>query len=222
MKSNHLAWRIAALALAAIMILSGCSAPAAQSTLVPTIDLQPTLDAVAKEAAKTVVAGLTASAPTATPVVPTSTLAPSSTPIPSFTPPPTFTPAPPTATFIPWTATPAVTATSAVCSITSASPAYGADFDKNAPFDGNWTVKNLTSTTWSKDSTDFKFISGTKFQDNKDLTVLDFKSDVAKNETYNVIVDMTAPNTSGRYSATWAFVQGSNVLCYVSLTIDVK
>jgi hypothetical protein len=220
MKAKHLVWRAAALALVVMMILSGCSTPAT-STLVPTIDLQPTFDAVAAEAAKTVIAGLTQNAPTAAPVVPTATLAPSSTPLPTETALPTFTPVPPTATLRPWTATPAVAPTSSYnCTVTEQSPIFGADFDKNAPFDGNWTVKNTSSTTWSKDQVDFKYLSGTKFQDNTDG--LDLKSDVAKDGTYKVVIDMTAPKTPGRYSATWAFVSGSNILCPVNVTIDVK
>ncbi len=59
-----------------------------------------------------------------------------------------------------------------------------------------------------------------KFQVNVDA--LDLQSDVPVNGTYTVVVDMRAPGTAGRYSATWAFVSGSKTLCILPITIDVK
>lgn len=139
--------------------------------------------------------------------------------MPSFTPaPPTLTP---TNTLIPWTNTPRATATYAYnCTINEQGPAYGDDFPKNAPFDGSWTVTNTGSKVWEAGQVDFKYISGTKFQDN--VSALDLANDVGKDKSYTVVIDMTAPAANGRYSTTWGFVEGGNILCLVGLTIDVK
>jgi hypothetical protein len=217
MSSKHLVLRIAA-ALAALIILVGCRAPV-NLPVEPTADLKPTFDAVATESAQTVVADMTKNAPTATQVVPTE--APSSTPLPTDTVIPTFTSIPPTNTPIPWTATPRAVATIAYgCKVNAQLPKFGESFDKNSPFDGKWTVTNTAEKTWSKDQVDFKYISGTKFQEHVDA--LDLTSDVAKSNEYTVIIDMLAPKDSGRYSATWAFVQGSTILCPVYVTVNVK
>ncbi len=207
-----------------IIALVGCGLPTRATTApAPTADLKPTFDAVAAEAVQTVVAQMTQNAPTAAPATntpePTYTAAPTETPLPSFTPaPPTLTP---TNTLIPWTNTPAATSTPAYqCKIDEQGPGFGDDFLVNAPFDGRWKVTNTSSTTWKANETDFKYLSGTKFQDNVDA--LDLTADVAKDGSYTVIIDMTAPTTPGRYSATWGFVQGGSVVCLVGLTIDVK
>ncbi len=54
------------------------------------------------------------------------------------------------------------------------------------------------------------------------MDALDLKNDVDEDESYTVIIDMTAPNNVGRYSATWGFVQGGAILCAVNVTIDVR
>lgn len=220
MYSKHILLRLAAILV--VIALTGCSIPTTRPTLVPTIDLKPTFDAVAAEAVQTVVAQMTQNAPTPAPPTdtpaPTATSAPTETPLPSFTPAPSLTP---TNTLIPWTNTPRATATYAYnCKINESLPDYGSDFPPNAPFDGKWKVTNTSDKTWSKDAVDFKYLSGTKFQDRVDA--LDLKNDVDKNESYTVIIDMTAPNNVGRYSATWGFVQGSTILCAVNVTIDVR
>jgi len=217
------------LILAALLPACSLGGLASQS---PTADLQKTNAVAQTQVALTVAAELTRLAPqggqnspTATLVVNTATQAPTATatvtltPIPSFTPitpSPTNTIAPPTATFVPtWTAT-----TFSGCSITEQGVAFGDDFPKNADFDGKWVVKNTSTETWYASEVDIKYISGQKFQVNVDA--LDLQSDVPVNGTYTVVVDMRAPGTAGRYSATWAFVSGSKTLCILPITIDVK
>ena len=225
MNSKHVILRAAAV-LAVIILLTGCGLPTRATLPAPTADLKPTFDAVAAEAVQTVVAQMTQNAPTAPPApADTATVAPTETPANTDTPVATFTPAPPTATatrtFVPWTNTPRATATYGYnCRIDKSSPGFGDDFPTNAPFDGRWKVTNRSSVTWGKDSVDFKYISGTKFQD--DVDALDLTQDVDEDESYTVVIDMTAPNTAGRYSATWGFVQGGQILCAVNVTIDVK
>jgi len=220
MKSQQIILKILAVA-AVVAILSACSASPAASTptAAPTQNLQPTLDLIRTQAAQTIVANLTLTAPTITPTVPTNTPAPTDTPAPSNTPlPPTATS---TRTYIPWTATPVYTATLVgySCSITSVSPASTVSLKLGSDFDGKWVVENTGTQTWYKSGVDIKYISGTKFQAKGDL--FDLQSDVAKGDSYTVIIDMLAPSTAGTYQASWALVQDSLSICTLNLEITV-
>ncbi len=207
--------------LAVFAILASCSGgPAVPTpTASPTVDLQPTLDQIGTQAAQTIVAGITQSAPTATEIMPTNTPAPTETPTLTSTPlPPTNTP---TATYIPWTSTPVHSPTPLgyACSITSSSPASGATLKAGSDFDGNWVVKNTGTQTWIQSSIDIRYISGTKFQTKGDL--FDLKNDVASGASYTVIIDMLAPTDAGSYQASWALVQGSLTICTLNVNITV-
>jgi hypothetical protein len=220
MKLHQTLFKILAL-IAVIAILSGCSAsPAATTpTTAPTQNLQPTFDQIGTQAAQTIIANLTLSAPTITPTVPTSTSSPTGTPTLTFTPlPPTLTPS---RTYIPWTSTPIYSATPVgyACSITSAAPASTVTLKKGSDFDGKWVVKNTGTQTWSKANADIKYISGTKFQTKGDL--FDLQSDVASGDSYTVTIDMLAPATAGAYQASWAIVQGSLSICALEVAITV-
>lgn len=234
MKGKSKARSVAAIRLAAIFLfaslVSGCSF-GSMPTAAPQVDTAPTFQAVQTEAAKTVVAELTQIAPTPTLVLPsttntepapatetaqptmTNTSAPATVAVPPTA---TFTSAAPTATLRPVsTATPVNTA----CRIEDQSPVFGADLNRNADFDGVWKVKNTSKTIWSSSAVDIKYLSGTKFQTKVDI--LDLPSDVAVDGTYTVVLDMRAPDQTGRFSTTWAITQGSTALCTMSLTIDV-
>ena len=211
-------------------LLPGCSF-GNLPTISPTIDTRPTFEAIKTQAALTVVAELTRSAPQGKPSEPTATLvmvtateAPTPTETTAPTAIPTFTPVPPTPTNtrVPPTLAPAATWTpvSVNCKITEQSVSFGDDFPKNADFDGKWVVKNTGTTTWSSSAVDIKYISGTKFQTHVDI--LDLGADVAVDGSYTVVIDMRAPDKAGRYSSTWAFVQGGTTLCILPMTIDVK
>lgn len=224
-------WKLATIALIAAL-LSGCQVT--RQALEPTVDTQPTYAAIQTQAVQTAVAQMTLLAPTAAPVLPTEppveaaptepapTDIPTEAPtaIPSFTsPPPT---AIPTATFIPRTATPYPTATSSSysCTITELSPEFGYDMRAGGDFDGRWEVKNTGSETWEADDVDVRYISGTEFHDRVDA--FDLPEDISKGETYTVVVDMLAPDSPGRYTTYWAIMRGSQTLCSLPLTIDVK
>lgn len=214
--------RLAAVLLL-ISLLSGCSF-GKMPTSPPAIDTQPTLNAIQTEMAKTAIVELTLLAPSPLPLEaePTATQ-----PAPTATtevvaegtkpPAPTATPVPPTATVPAATAT-AVTV-SLPCRIDEARPAYGADFARKADFDGYWKVTNIGATTWDASQVDVKYIGGTRFQ--RDVSIMDLGKSVAKDDSYTVIVDMVAPEDYGRYSTTWAIVDGTTTLCVLSLTIDV-
>ena len=208
---------IVVLVMAAILAACG-AAPTPTATVMPTVDQQPTFDALRTQAVQTAVVDMTQNAPTATPVTPTATEAPTQTPVPTSTPLPT---AVPTATYIPWTATPLYTATPVEnsCSITEVSPSSSTTLAKKADFDGKWVVKNTGSRTWEHESVDIVYKSGTKMQ--KLTDVEDLAADVTSGSSLTVIVDMTAPADAGEYSTSWAIVRGSVTICTLDLTVTV-
>ena len=216
------------LALAAVMtILAGCSfaTTAGGNTAVPTEIQASTISAIMTQAASTVIANITKNAVADTPALPPITLAPSGTPLPTNTPlPPTATA---TRTLIPWTSTPIHTAapyytptlTTYNCTITDASPKTTDKRTPRSDFDGKWVVKNTGSEPWIHTDVDIKYISGTKFQTKGDL--FDLKSDVAKDGSYSVIVDMVAPANIGTYYATWSLARSGLNFCTMNLTLVV-
>lgn len=231
-KTQTMKFTVARIAVILVLaaLLPGCSFGSMPS--VPTLDTRPTFEAVQTEAAKTVVAELTRLAPQVEPVEPTPVIivvtATEGATATQAVPPtaiPTFTPVVPTQTStntrVPATLAPVATNTpvNANCSITSQSVSFGDDFPKNADFDGKWVVKNTGSTTWAASDVDIKYLNGTKFQTKVDA--IDLGSDVEKNESYTVVIDMKTPDALGRYQTTWGFVEGGKVLCYLSITLDV-
>jgi hypothetical protein len=188
-----------------VAVLMGCNSPT--PTLVPTVDIQLTLDAVKTQSAGTVIANLTQNAPD-----PTKTDVPMTT----KTPQPTMKP---TNTLMPWwTQTP--TQPSGGCTITDSSPKPNAIFTPNASFDGNWVIKNSGDKKWLSNEVDIRYATGTKFQTKVD--VLDLKNDVAEGDSYTVIVDMKAPAAAGTYATTWVVYKGGQIICSMPLTIIVK
>jgi len=210
--------RIGLAGLIAAVILAGCSpAPTPSPTAVPTIDPQPTFNAIATQAVQTMVADLTLNAPTATPVTPTATPAPTETPAPTNTPAPTETP---TRVFIPWTATPTATQAAYACTVTGVSPTTSDTIKVDQDFDAKWSLKNTGTKTWIAGNTDIGFIDGTKFQTSGDL--FDLSSDVAPNGTYTVVIDMKAPSSDGTYSAQWGIFLEDGSVCTLNLKINVS
>jgi hypothetical protein len=222
MSSPKLVLRLLA-AITLVAILAGCSNAPTATTAAPTTaptnnqqNLQPTFNAIATQAAQTVIANLTQNAPTATPVTPTNTALPSATPAPSNTPLP---PATQTATFVPWTLTP--TPAAYACSITSVSPSANSQYTSGANFDGIWVVKNTGTQKWLSAETDARWSSGEKLQKSGDIQ--DLKNDVAPNESYTVSMDMVAKPTSvGTYTTTWVLITGKITICTLNITIVVK
>ena len=217
MSSKHIALRLLGLvAIAAIMV--GCASPTAISTPVaPTVDQQPTFNAVKTQAVQTVVSDLTKNAPTAAPIIPTNTPNPTSTGTPVSTATPEMPTKTATATFIPWTLTPTIGALS--CSVTSVSPKATDKLSPTTDFDANWVIKNNGTQTWQHKETDIHYVSGTKFQKNGDL--LDMSSDVTIGNSYTVTIHMNSPADAGTYTSTWAVAMGKDILCNLNLTVVV-
>jgi hypothetical protein len=211
-------------------LLPGCSFGNLPTPAAATVDPRPTFEAIQTQSAQTVVAELTRNAPQVQPAQPTATqvvitatqVLPTDTAVPTVI--PSFTAVPPTPTFtrVPPTLPPAATNTpvNVGCKITDQSPAFGDDFPKEADFDGRWVVKNTSTSAWASSAVDVKYISGTKFQTKVDI--FDLKSDVAVDGSITIVVDMLTPKTNGRYSTTWALVQGGTTLCTLGITLDVN
>ena len=224
MSSKPLAQRIFVSIVLAVLLAScaGTRVP----TAAPTIDQQPTFNAIQTQAVQTAVAAMTQNAPTAAPLVLTSTSAPA-TAAPTETQAPTNTPLPPTAvptaTAVPKTATPMVLITSTLstynCTITDVSPKPTDKIRPGGDFDGRWVVKNTGSQTWGQHEVDFRYSSGTKFQTHGDA--FDLTADVTHDNSYTVIVDMLAPKDPGTYYATWQLVYGNQPICSLGLTVRV-
>lgn len=113
------------------------------------------------------------------------------------------------------------TQTSGSCQIVSTAPAAGTVYSPNADFDTRWKVKNVSGKTWSADSVDVRYKSGTKWFENG-VTAYDLPADVADGATYELILDSIAPADKGSYSMTWEIVGGGSVLCVMTASITVK
>jgi hypothetical protein len=219
MYSKPMVWKILS-GLVLIAVLAGCGAAptaTATSTPAPTIDTKPTFDVVSTQAAQTVIANLTLTAPTATPVTPTSTPTMTNTPAPTGT--PTLTPTE-TRVFIPWTKTPTPTQAAYSCVVTEVLPSSSDAQKVDENFDGVWTVKNTGTQTWASGNTDIRYISGTRFQKNTDT--VDLNQDVAPNGTYKVTIDMIAPGSDGTYNTSWGIYLEDGSVCTLNLTINVS
>ena len=168
--------------------------------------------------------------------MPTSTHTATSTPTPSNTdtPTPTFTS---TVIFILSTPTPLVIPTFTVvssgsggggggsssdnyaCQVISVSPANGTAFGSRDDFDAVWRVRNIGQKVWERSSVDYRYLSGDKIHK---VEIYDLGSNVPRNSTTDVIVDMVAPRNAGTYSTTWTLNVGKKSFCNMSLRIVVQ
>jgi hypothetical protein len=215
-------FRLLAAGLMIAALLAGCAAPTAvpaTPTQAPTTDPRPTFDAIASQAAQTVIAELTLNAPpTNTPLPPTDTPVPATnTPAVTDTPAPTSTP---TRVFIPWTHTPSATPIVYGCTVTSVSPKSTDTIKVDQDFDAVWGIKNAGSQTWQAGNTDLFFASGERLHTGGDLR--DVTSNVAPNGTYTVTIDMKAPSNDGTHTTKWAIRLEDGSTCDLNLTINVS
>lgn len=200
--------------LVAGVLLTGCGLGAT-----PTVDAaaqQATIDAAVAQAILVLSANQTSTAA----ALPTSTFTAIPTEQPTNTPAPTATLFIPTATRVPATPKPTLTPTPAAysCELKSTSPAAGTKFKLNEDYDASWVVKNIGTKTWELGSLDLKFVEGTKMQTKADI--FDVTSVVESGKDLTLIVDMKAPSTAGKYTATWALVMDSKTLCTLPVSIE--
>jgi hypothetical protein len=148
---------------------------------------------------------------TATPIAVEST----ATPVPASP-----TPLPPTNTVPPATLTPKPTATAEpyVCQKVGQTPKDGKTFKPGDNFDAVWTVKNVGSALWGNTDVDYRYKSGDKIHQ---FEIYDLPESVKPGESIDLTVDMEAPDKEGTYKTTWALQRGSNVICTMTIEINV-
>ena len=88
----------------------------------------------------------------------------------------------------------------------------------NFDFDSVWKVKNTGTKDWEAGYIDLKYISGTKMQTMGD--VFDVNTVVLKGGEITLTVDMRAPNTAGKYTASFALVMEGITMCTLPVNIE--
>jgi hypothetical protein len=83
----------------------------------------------------------------------------------------------------------------------------GASYDPGATFTKTWRLRNVGTCTWTTSYTMF-FESGTQMGS---TTSVNLPSNTAPNQTVDVSVNMTAPNTAGLHRGFWKFKNASGV-----------
>ncbi|HKZ44924.1 MAG TPA: NBR1-Ig-like domain-containing protein [Anaerolineales bacterium] len=118
--------------------------------------------------------------------------------------------------------TPTVTGTITnvgACTTDSLSPLNNSKFKPGTLYiDFTWVVKNTSQTTWDDANVDFKFMNGTNLHD---YSVVNLSGDVLPDAKATLLLDLNIPNSVGKYTETWAVVQGATTFCSVTLTIEV-
>lgn len=214
---------------AAICLVSACTGAPAAPQNSPTPGLSEA--DIRTQAVETVLAAITSSAP-----VPSQTA--SVTPQPSLTftqaaAPTENTPIPPTMTF-PAQPTPTITytpfQTDFTCEILDQQPGPEGDtFEPDAPFDISVTVKNTGDNDWP--STHFNLptltplgvlfiFSNGKYMQKNDNLIMVPHTDAGHDA--HLVVDMVAPDTTGKYVTSYAFYINHVFFCPVHFPITVK
>lgn len=160
-----------------------------------------------------------AQAPLATPTMVVEVVQPTATAIvlPTFTALPTVTPVP---------VVPQSVSSGGGGSVSSSAPLYSCDVISRRPldlteihhgdsFDIKWTIVNTGTATWDA-GVDVKYWSGPKMTT---LTVVEIPKQMKPNDTYQIVMDATAPAEAGRQVMTWV-VDGQ--MCYPYVAIEVK
>jgi len=196
-----------------LLVLSGCSMPSAEATLVsPTTPGQlitQVYSAVETSVQKTVEVLNTQTA------VALPTAANTSTPIPTSTP---TIELPPTATFPVPSHTP--TKNVADCLFISQVPRAKTTISPNTDFDYHVKFYNNSKETWPKDELEFRFLRGTEMQ--KFTNEIEVSDAVEPGETIELMVDMRSPNDVGSFTAIWALMYGSRMLCASMVDININ
>lgn len=240
MKIVPLVWRLL-FVLTLVGLLAGCGSPTATETptaaptkaatavpttaptLAPTVDLQPTFNAIKTQSAATVIANLTQTAPSATPVPSATATKPAQQTAAPTTSAATNTPAPKATNtsapiLTPWTVVPTRAAYS--CAVTSFSPKATESFAPSSNFDVTWVVMNTGTQQWPSSETVLRFVEGQKMQKFGDAVLL--PKIVSPGETYTFGIDMVAPAAAGNYYMNWRLTYGSVTLCNMTVTIVIK
>jgi hypothetical protein len=112
-------------------------------------------------------------------------------------------------------------------------PSHPLSVPPNTIFTVTWTVKNTGKTTWEHYSTDYKYISGTKFNSVELYDFPDLPAEIRRGETVDLVIDnplseppppapMKSPSKPGPYTARWRiFLSASGNLTFCDLIIEI-
>jgi hypothetical protein len=181
---------------------------------------QATLSAAVSLTVQAISANLTSTA--AAMPISTFTVAPTLEPTSTTAPVPTATLWIPTATriVVPATPKPTATATPAAysCKLNSTAPAADTKIKVNTDFDASWVVMNVGTKVWEVSYVDLKYVSGTKMQTVADI--FDVLTAVPMGGKLTLIVDMRAPATAGKYTASWVLTMDGATMCTLPVNIE--
>ncbi len=118
------------------------------------------------------------------------------------------------------TPTPPASSADYRCSIVERSPKDGDSFKPGANFDAYWSVKNTGDKTWKTVNVRYGYLSGTKMYEGKDKYAI--SEDVKPGKTYDIRLDMVAPEQKGTYSMLWYIWSGETQVCTLPVYIVVK
>jgi len=212
-----------------VLAASACSPTLPAQTVTPLPEpATPNVAQTATAQRMTVIAGFSPTASTTPSVTPTAY--PTITPFPSQTPAQSATPNPQPTTeggteAGQATETPAVTDAPATepfaCQVVSKSPTDWTVMKQGNPFDGSWQIKNTGLNTWNVGKVVLMYLSGNKFQKNKDRTIYNLASDVFPKGSTTLAVDMIAPSRPDKYTSTWGLVYLNPKKIFCDLTIRI-
>lgn len=204
-----------------MVVLTACAPAQSAEDIQAKIDtaVAQTMEAE-RQVAEMVAQTVAAQAPLATPTLVAEVVQPTPTAIvlPTFTALPTVTSLPPAA--------PQSVSSSGGGSVSIPDPLYSCEVINRRPldlteirhgdsFDIKWTIVNTGTRTWDA-GIDVKYWSGPKMTT---ATVIEIPKQMKPNDTYQIVMDATAPAETGRQVMTWA-VDGQ--MCYPYVAITVK
>jgi len=188
---------ISLVVLVGTLFLTACS---------PKANAEPTPDpaAIMTQAVQTVQAQLTQTALAMPTAIPTNTMEPTSTTAPATA--TLAVPVTPAATLIVPSATLAPINIPDQLLLVDQDPKDNNTFAPSQAFQMKWVVKNVGTTTWSKDY-QMRFYAGDR------MSAADIKlpKEVKPNETVDLIITLTAPKNAGDYISSWVLTNTNGV-----------
>ena len=91
--------------------------------------------------------------------------------------------------------------------------------DPSNDFDGSFTLRNTGTKEWVAGDFDVAYVSGEKGLIKHEH--YDLPKNVKPDEKVDILIDLHAPSTAGRYTVEYKLV-GSATFCSMSVTINVK
>lgn len=97
------------------------------------------------------------------------------------------------------------------CKVVSQTPSDGTSIAPGSIFTSRWVLQNTSDTPWRSDGIDVRFRSGESMHTGK--SVIDLPATVGVGDTFEVTIQMMAPETKGYHITYWAFMEGSTPRC---------